>query len=175
MDAAFMDRDGKVALVVHNENDDPRSFAVAHGGRSFEYTLPGGALATFTWPAIRDRYELLAAEGMSATGPETVDDDATTRWTTGAAQQPGQRLEVDLGRRQTVRRIVLDTGIDIGDYPRGYAVYAGRDGDEPIATGAGSGQLTTIDIPATEARFLRVVQTATAPQSWSVADLRVYR
>jgi hypothetical protein len=25
------------------------------------------------------------------------------------------------------------------------------------------------------ARFLRVVQTATAPQWWSVADLRVYR
>jgi glucosylceramidase len=175
MDAAFMDRDGRIALVVHNENDDPRSFAVAQGGRSFEYTLPGGSLATFTWRALHDRYDLLDAEGMTATGPEAVDDDATTRWTTGAAQQPGQSLEIDLGRRQTVRRIVLDTGIDTGDYPRGYAVYAGPDGDEPLATGAGSGQLTTIDIPATEARFLRVVQTATAPQWWSVADLRVYR
>jgi glucosylceramidase len=177
MDAAFLNRDGRVALVVHNENDDPRSFAVAQGGRSFEYTLPGGALATFTWDAIRDRRELLDAERMSATGPEAVDDDATTRWTTGSAQQPGQALEVDLGRLQTVRRVVLDTGVDTGDFPRGYTLFASRDGSryEPVASGAGTGQLTTIDITTTEARFLRIVQTATAPQWWSVADLRVYR
>jgi glucosylceramidase len=78
-----------------------------------------------------------------------------------------------------VRRVVLDTSVDTGDYPRGYALFTSRDGsrwsDEPIATGSGDGQLTTIDIAGTEARFLRVVQTATAPQWWSVADLRVYR
>ena len=51
MDAAFRNPDGSTALVVHNENDDPRTFAVAQGGASFDYTLPGGALATFTWPA----------------------------------------------------------------------------------------------------------------------------
>jgi glucosylceramidase len=177
MDAAFQNRDGSIALVVHNENDDPRSFAVAQGGRSFEYTLPGGSLATFTWEAFRDRYDLLDAERMTSSGPEAVDDDATTRWTTGAAQQPGQALEVDLGRRQTVRRVVLDTGVDTGDFPRGYELYASRDGErwERLATGAGSGQLTTIDIRTTEARLLRIVQTATAPQWWSVADLRVYR
>ena len=37
------------------------------------------------------------------------------------------------------------------------------------------GQLTTIDIAATRARFIRVVTTATATEWWSVADLRVYR
>ena len=187
MDAAFRNRDGSTALVVHNENDDPRSFAVAQGGHSFDYTLPGGALATFTWPASRaldDDLELLDAERMSATASpvgepgNAVDDDATTRWTSGAAQQPGQWLQVDLGRSQRVRRVVLDTGVDAGDFPRGYALYTSRDGshwNEPVATGAGQGQLTTIDIAATEARFLRVVQTATAPQWWSIADLRVYR
>lgn len=54
-------------------------------------------------------------------------------------------------------------------------VWVTTPGDTPLAEGAGSGQLTNIDIEATEARFLRVVQTATAPQWWSVADLRVYR
>jgi hypothetical protein len=54
---------------------------------------------------------------------------------------------------------------------------ASRDGVgyDRVAAGVGAGQLTTIDIRATEARFLCVVQTATAPQWWSVADLRVYR
>jgi glucosylceramidase len=107
-----------------------------------------------------------------------VDDDATTRWTSGAAQQPGQWVQVDLGRSQRIRRVVLDTGVDVGDFPRGYALYTSRDGSHwtgPVATGAGQGQLTTIDFATTEARFLRVVQTATAPQWWSIADLRVYR
>ena len=188
MDAAFRNRDGSTALVVHNENDDPRRFAVAQGGRHFEYTLPGGALATFTWPhaaGLDDGRVLLDAERMRAGGAPAadaaaaVDDDATTRWTTGAAQAPGQFLEVDLGHTQRVRRVVLDTGVDRGDYPRGYEVFTSSDGltwsESPVAAGAGTGQLTTIDIPATQARFLRVVQTAAAPQWWSVADLRVYR
>ena len=73
---------------------------------------------------------------------------------------------------------MLDTGVDAGDHPRGYALFTSADGVHWSARPrppAGTGQLTTIDIPATATRFLRVVQTATAPQWWSVADLRVYR
>lgn len=44
MDAAFRNLDRSTALVVHNENDDPRFFAIAVG----DQILPGGALATFT-------------------------------------------------------------------------------------------------------------------------------
>ena len=179
MDAAFRNRDGSTALVVHNENDEPRSFAVAQGGSSFEYTLPGGALATFTWPASRalDDGRVLLAGQRAGEAAKAADDDATTRWTTGAAQAPGQSLQVDLGRVQRVRRVVLDTGADTGDFPRGYTLLTSTDGSHwsERATGAGDGQLTTIDIPATSARFVRVVQTATAPQWWSVADVRVYR
>ena len=185
MDVAFRNRDGSTALVVHNENDDPRTFAVAQGGHAFEYTLPGGALATFTWPAdpsLDDGHELLDAEPMRATAvtpddaENAVDDDATTRWASGAAQAPGQWLELDLGATETIRRVVLDTGADRTDFPRGYELYASTDGTtwSLVATGAGDGQLTTIDIPPTAARHLRVVQTATAAQWWSVADVRVY-
>ena len=39
------------------------------------------------------------------------------------------------------------------------------------ATGTGTGQLTTIDIPATQARYLRVALNAPA----TVADVRIYR
>ena len=177
MDVAFRNRDGTTALVVHNENDDPRTFAVAEGGYAFEYTLPGGALATFTWRDIGPGRDLVPAHG---TAPETAgafDDDATTRWTTGAAQQPGQALVADLGRARTVRRVVLDTGADVGDYPRGYTLAVSRDGAHwrDVASGAGSGQLTTIDFRPTRARWLRVTQTGSAPQWWSVAEVRVYR
>jgi glucosylceramidase len=195
MDAAFTNPDGSTALVVHNENDDPRSFAVAVGGWSFDYTLPGGALATFTWPRSRVLAagpRLLELTGASAAaepaGPAdpccagdvaagAIDDDATTRWSTGAAQQPGQFLQVDLGRRRLLRRIVLDTGASTGDYPRGYALYLSSDGvhwGTPVATGAGVGQLTAIGFHPRAARYLRVVQTSATPSWWSVADLRAY-
>jgi glucosylceramidase len=185
MDAAFRNPDGSTALVVHNENDDPRTFAVAEGGQSFEYTLPGGALATFTWPAdgsLDDGYDLLDAEPMSATAStpadaaNAVDDDDTTRWTTAAAQTPGQWLQVDLGATKTIRRVVLDTGAGRDDYPRGYTLETSTDGTTwtPAASGAGSGQLTTIDIPATSARYIRVTQTGSSGSWWSVADLRAY-
>ncbi len=177
MDAAFRNRDGTTALVVHNENDDPRTFAVAEGGYAFEYTLPGGALATFTWRDIDDGRALVPAHGTLPETANAFDDDATTRWTTGAAQQPGQALVADLGRAQTVRRVVLDTGADRGDYPRGYTLSVSRDGTrwEDVASGAGHGQLTTIDFRPARARFLRVTQTGSAPQWWSVAEVRVYR
>ena len=164
MDVAFRNRDGSTALVVHNENDDPRTFAVAQGGQSFDYTLPGGALATFVWRApLDDGYRLLDPPS----GPrEAVDDDAVTTWT-------GDQLELDLGRTQRVRRVVLDTGADRSAPPQGFTLSASSDGVnwQEAATGTGTGQLTTIDVPATQARYLRVELNAPA----TVADVRIYR
>lgn len=188
MDVAFRNPDGSTGLLVHNESDNPRDFAVQQGDATFEYTLPGGALATFTWPrshTLDDGYALLDAHGMTATAspgtqtaPAAVDDDASTRFTAGAAQQSGQWLQVDLGRERSLRRVVLDTGADTGDFPRGSELATSADGrrwSAPVAPASGGGQLTTFDLPRTRARFVRVTQTATAPQWWSVADLRIYR
>jgi glucosylceramidase len=192
MDVAFRNPDGSLVLVAHNENDDPRRFAVAVGDKAFSYTLPGGALATFTWPGSLGSPRLLPASGQVATAEppapadpccsgdvaaNAVDDDATTRWSTGAAQQPGQYLQVDLGRAGSVERLVLDTGAGVGDYPRAYQVSVSRDGlrwSNPVA-GTGSGQLTAIDLPDRPLRFVRVTLTAAASSWWSVADVRVYR
>jgi glucosylceramidase len=186
MDVAFRNPDGSTALVVHNENDAPRTFAVSVGGRSFDYTLPGGALATFTWPRSRqldDGHDLLPLRGATATAMPTgetpqgaVDDDASTRWSTDAAQTPGQRLQVDLGHRQTFRRVVLDTGASTGDFPRSWTLQVSNDasGWRTLASGTGTGQLTTIDVARTQARYLRVVSTGSADSWWSVADLRLY-
>ena len=186
MDVAFRNPDGSTALVVHNENDDPRTFAVSVGGRSFDYTLPGGALATFTWPRSRqldDGYELLSLHGATATAVPTgetpqgaVDDDASTRWSTDTAQTPGQQLQVDLGDRETFRRVVLDTGASTGDFARSWTLQVSNDasGWRTLASGTGTGQLTTIDVPRTHARYLRVVSTGSADNWWSVADLRLY-
>jgi glucosylceramidase len=185
MDAAFRNPDGSTALVVHNENDEPRSFAVNLGDRTFEYTLPGGALATFTWPpsrAFHSDLDLVPLPGATATASLgvdaglAVDGDASTRWSSGAAQAPGQYLQVDLGARKHFRRIAVDSGGNLGDYARGWQVSVGDDGTtwRPLASGTGVGQLTTVDVQRTGARFLRVTATGAAANWWSVADVRLY-
>ena len=194
MDVAFRNPDGSTALVVHNENDAPRSFAVAEGGQSFEYTLPGGALATFTWPASRmfkDRFQLLPLTGATAiasvggdSAKYAIDDDASTRtygdastrWSSGTAQQPGQYLQIDLGGREHFRRVAVDAGDNLGDFLRSYQLQVSDDASRwrTIASGTGSGQLTTIDVKQTKAKYVRIVSTGSAGNWSSVADVRFY-
>ena len=51
-DVAFQNPDGSTALVVLNSNSSSsNTFGVDENGQSFDYTLPAGAVATFTWPA----------------------------------------------------------------------------------------------------------------------------
>jgi len=187
MDVAFRNPDGSTALVVHNENDNPSTFAVAVGDQSFEYTLPGGALATFTWPSspsLRPDLRPVSLAGATATadpageGPAlAVDADASTRWSSGQAQAPGQYLQVDLGQAKTFRRVAIDSGGNLGDYARGWQLSVSNDGAtwRTLAAGPGVGQLTNVDVPRTRARYLRVTSTASSGNWWSLADLRLYR
>ncbi|GJF33093.1 glucosylceramidase [Kitasatospora sp. NE20-6] len=187
-DVAFRNPDGSTALVVHNENDAPRSFAVAVGDRTFEYTLPGGALATFTWPKAgaptASEREIPLTGAKAAAGPVedgtaalAVDADASTRWSGGAAQQPGQYVQVDLGRATRFDEVALDSGDDLGDYARGWQLSVSDDGTtwRELRSGTGTGQLTTVAVPGTRARHLRVTNTGTADAWWSLADIRLYR
>lgn len=188
-DVAFRNPDGSTALIVHNENDDPRGFAVAVGDRTFEYSLPGGALATFTWPRSADltsRLHAVPLDGASATSQPAgqgaaglaTDADGSTRWSSGAAQTPGQYVQLDLGKRTQFRRVAVDSGDNLGDYARGWQISMSDDGTtwRTAAAGTGTGQLTDVDLPrGTTARYVRVTQTGTAGNWWSVADIRLYR
>ncbi|MGA5702701.1 discoidin domain-containing protein [Peterkaempfera bronchialis] len=186
-DVAFRNPDGSTALIVHNENDDPRSFAVAVGEQTFEYTLPGGALATFTWPrstALRTSTHEVPLTGAKATAQPAgdgsaalaVDADASTRWSSGQAQAPGQYLQVDLGRTTRFDEVALDSGDNLGDYARGWKLSTSLDGTtwHDVRSGTGTGQLTTVKVPGTRARYLRVTSTGSAGAWWSLADLRLY-
>ncbi len=47
---AFKNPDGTIALVAENTGGSSQTFQVSYGGQSFGYTLPAGAMVTFTWP-----------------------------------------------------------------------------------------------------------------------------
>jgi glucosylceramidase len=195
MDVAFVNPDGSTVLVAHNENDNAQSFSVSENGQSFDYTLPGASLATFEWstppqpaPPLRaldpSRWQATA----NPSGPSNpcctadvaanaVDDDASTRYSTGQGQAPGEYLQVDFGHVEKVAQLVLDTGASTGDYPRGYAVTVSLDGttwSAPVATGSGTGQITNIALDGRPIRYVRVALTASVGNWWSVADVRAY-
>jgi glucosylceramidase len=193
MDEAFRDPDGTTVMVAHNENDSPQTFAVLEGAKSFTYTLAGGALATFTWRGgSAGRLRAVDPTAWRATagppGPtdpccqgdiaaNAVDDDASTRYSTGAPQQPGQFLQIDLGRPEALRKIVYDTGASLGDYPRAYTVAVSADGSDwrtAVANASGGGQRTAVPLDGARVRFVRITLTASSGSWWSVADVRAY-
>lgn len=195
MDVAFQNPDGSTALVAHNENDNPQTFAVQEGDQNFTYTLPGGALATFTWnahlPASTTLRQLdptgwhTTANPAGPTDPccsadvaaNAADADASTRYSSGTAQAAGQYLQLDFGKAVNARRVVFDTGASTGDYPRGYSVSTSRDGvrwTTATASGVGSGEFTTVDLTGAPIRYVRLTLTAANGSWWSVADVRAY-
>jgi glucosylceramidase len=182
MSAAFRNPDGSTALVVHNENDEPRAFAVAVGGQSFEYTLPGGAIGTFVWARdLRSEYKAVPLATATASvgaelAPLAVDADGSTLWQSKEAIAAGQYVQVDLGTARTVRRVALDSGGNIGDYPGAWQLSYSNDGTtwRPLKTGTSNGQLTNVDVTPTRARYLRITSTGAGDHWWTLADFRVY-
>jgi hypothetical protein len=65
-------------------------------------------------------------------------------------------------------------------YPRGYRVEVSLDGTKwspkPVTEGKGAGAHTVISFAPVRAKFVRITQTATAPDAppWSVLRLRLF-
>jgi hypothetical protein len=72
----------------------------------------------------------------------------------------------------------MSTGPSDGDYARGYEVFVSNDGNSwgsPIAQGVGSQQEVWVSFPDTNARFIKIVQTASVNNAWwSIAEFKVY-
>ncbi|WP_341538284.1 discoidin domain-containing protein [Paenibacillus pinisoli] len=106
-----------------------------------------------------------------------LDGDMSTRWSTGAAMAPGQSLTVDMGSPKSFSKIVMDSTGSNDDYARGYEVYVSQDGvnyGSVIASGTGSGPVVTAQFSQVSARYLKIVQTGTASNWWSIRELKVY-
>jgi len=75
-----------------------------------------------------------------------------------------------------VTKFVLDSGAGTGDYPRGFTVTGSTDGVcwHKVASGVGTGQLTTVNLSGAKVRYLRVTLNTSSSSWWSVADVRAY-
>lgn len=112
----------------------------------------------------------------TSTASKGIDATLSTRWNTGAPQTNGQSFQVDMLALQSFNQITLDADGASNDYPRGYQVFVSNDGatwGAPVATGVGSSSLVSISFAPQSARYLKVVQTGSASNWWSVAELNV--
>ena len=125
---------------------------------------PGAPLSRTGWSAT--------ASPSGGDVSNALDGNPATRWTSGQGQANGHWFRVDLASPQAFDRVKLDSGTG-GDYPRGLRVEVSNDGTAwtQVATGSGSGQFVEVAFAARTARYLRLVQTGSAGNWWSIHEL----
>jgi lysophospholipase L1-like esterase len=147
--------------------------------------LVAGTTVTVATTADASPHTALPRSGWVATasvsGTDTpvnmLDGNAATRWSTGTAMVPGQFVTVDMGAAHSIGEITMDSGGSTGDYARGYQVYVSTDGStwgNPVATGSGTGALVDVTFAAHTGRYLKITQTGSAGNWWSIAEFNAY-
>jgi hypothetical protein len=144
--------------------------------RFFSYrTFPLTAISRAGWFAS-------ASQSGGADLPQNAVSGGTTdRWSTGQPQTTTSNawFQVDMGSsKQFVQIQMSSNGPANNDYPRGYSVYASTNGStwgSAIATGTGSSNTITVQVPPTTARYIRVYETGTSSQWFSFDNFNVYQ
>ncbi|MFD0631917.1 discoidin domain-containing protein [Catenulispora yoronensis] len=116
------------------------------------------------------------ASASAGTAGAALDGDATTGWSSGAAQAGGEWLQVDLGAPTQLDRVYVDAAANAGQYPAAYQVAVSSDGTtwSTVTSGAATAQRQSIAFPPRVARYLRVTQTGTGASPWTVAEINAF-
>ncbi|MEV0616484.1 discoidin domain-containing protein [Nonomuraea sp. NPDC050404] len=143
----------------------------------------GGWLTQEDWMSPLGEFALdrtgWTATASAGSAALALDGDDTTRWTTNAPQNGTEWLRVDLGAVSRFNRVTVNhTAFAAGDYPRGLLVEVSTNGTtwSGVHTGAGSGTntVTTATFTPVTARHVRVKQTGSAGDWWSVGEFNVF-
>jgi O-glycosyl hydrolase len=182
VDIPFKNADGSSVQLTYNAGQQAFQNAILSGTKQFTYTAPVGAsLAAGGAETLLSRSSWVAtASSTSPYGDATskaIDGDLSTRWSGGHGMANGDWFQVDMGSPQTFSGLLIDSAGSTGDFARGYQVYVSSDGvswGTAIASGPGAGQLSRIVFPAVTARYVRVVQTGSAGNWWSIHELNAF-
>lgn len=105
-----------------------------------------------------------------------LDGDLNTRYSSGTGQYNGMWIQVDMGQPETFNEITLNSGPSTGDYAPSADVYVSNDASTWTKVGAvvGNGPLEVVSFPTQTARYIKVVNTGSSGNWWSIAELNVY-
>jgi hypothetical protein len=120
-------------------------------------------------PGLVDPYDAagwkVTASSMTSTAARAVDQDLTTRWTSGGPQTGTEWIRIDLGAEANISQVTVRTdGADIGAQ---YKLDLSTDDFEYGTVAAGVGAPSTlISFAQRRARFVRISQTGRDPAHW---------
>jgi F5/8 type C domain-containing protein len=118
----------------------------------------------------------ITARGISNINA-VIDDNNTTRATTGAANYAGAWAQADLGGSYTVSRIVQVHEPDERDFPGRYKIEVSLDGErwQKVFEGEGERARSGASFNPTRARFIRITALANRDlqHPWSIYKLKV--
>lgn len=133
--------------------------------------------ATGLVPLDRSGWRVSSSSDPAASNPaRAIDGDRRTRWDSVKHQASGEYYQIDLGAAHTVEAIDLDYTLSGYDYPRGYTVQVSDDGKSwrQIASGKGKVERTKIVFEPVKTRYIKIVQTGSGGNYWSIQELQVY-
>ena len=141
---------------------------------------------------ITDGWKYTASHNTDVAGAATT----LTTWSTGVPQQTGMWFQIEMPAVRTITEVQFNSPSPAGNgaavasggaplltaagfgYPRGFKVEVSTDGSSwtGVATGAATGNGTTVTIRPVPAKFIRMTLTATPENApaWSMQDLRVF-
>lgn len=112
-----------------------------------------------------------------------IDGDLSTRWTSQAAQDYQMYFELDLGKEQSVTRVIFDDDgggqcIWVADCPHGYAIETSLDRQvwTTVSTGSANGdEYAGAAMDGSPVRYIRIRLTERFfPNWWGIYEIRVY-
>jgi len=104
------------------------------------------------------------------------DNDPATRWATREPQRLGQFFEINFNTVKTFNKIVMDTQGSPDDYPREYEILVSQDGSNWTSIASDFAFLESVIeviVPVQSVQFLRIEQTGSAGNWWSIHELRI--
>ena len=142
------------------------------------------SIATLPRPLIPDTTWKVTASHNADTARGALD---YTRWTSGAPQQSGMWVLVEMPKPAMLTEIQFDSPPaagarggppPAGTFPRAYRVEVSTDGASwsQVAEGQGTGRITAISFAPIRATAVRITQTATTENApmWFIERLRLY-
>jgi O-glycosyl hydrolase len=168
--------------LTYNSAQEQFQNTIVSGSRQFTYTAPvGSSIAAGGTETTLSRTAWTASASSESpygdVASHAIDGDVSTRWSGGHGMANGDWFQVDMGSPQTFSGLSIDSATSTGDYARGYQVYVSSDGTSwgnAIAGVAGGGQLSRVVFPAVTARYVRVVQTGSAGNWWSIHEFNAF-
>jgi glucosylceramidase len=107
--AAFVTPNQTLVLVAYNDSSNSQTFQVPWRGRSFRYTLPALAGATFTWDGNTD-----VATGRGGRAGDTKAGQPAPSYSIAATQQIQASSYTQIANLQSEPCIDTDGGFDLG-------------------------------------------------------------